>query len=139
METLVPIPRATGERRVWLRVGALLDGSCAPPLRNAHVVYYKDGILYAGTDSPPRSKLNPGQSEPDCNLPEFTLLPGLIDAHTHFFLEGGELDADTRTAYLKQAPQKLLDLARQRDGEACTVGNRGLPGRWRQGWAWAWH
>jgi imidazolonepropionase-like amidohydrolase len=83
-------------------------------LRNAHVVYYKDGILYAGTDSPPRSKLNPGQSEPDCNLPEFTLLPGLIDAHTHFFLEGGELDADTRTAYLKQAPQKLLDLARQR-------------------------
>ncbi len=114
METLVPIPRAAGERRVWLRVGALLDGDCAPPLRDAHVVYSQHGILYAGTDSPPRSVLNAGQSEPDCNLPEFTLLPGLIDAHTHFFLEGGELDAEKRTAYLKQTPQKLLDLARQR-------------------------
>ena len=59
---------------------------------------------------------------------------GFIDAHTHFFLEGGELDAEKRTAYLKQTPQKLLDLARAEVGEACTVGNRGLPGCWRQGW-----
>ncbi len=114
METLVPIPRVTGERRVWLRVGALLDGDCAPPLRDAHVVYSQHDILYAGTDSPPRSMLDTGQSEPDCNLQEFTLLPGLIDAHTHFFLEGGELDAEKRTTYLKQTPQRLLDLARQR-------------------------
>jgi imidazolonepropionase-like amidohydrolase len=114
METCPPISRSTNERNVWLRVGVLLDGGCAPPLRNAHVVYNRNGILYAGTDLPPRSLSKAGQSEPDCDLPQFTLLPGLIDAHTHFFLEGGELDAEERTAYLKQAPEKLLDLARLR-------------------------
>jgi imidazolonepropionase-like amidohydrolase len=42
------------------------------------------------------------------------LLPGLIDAHAHFFLEGGELDLDKRAAYLKQSPEELLRLARAR-------------------------
>ncbi len=111
---LIQIPRATRQRRVWLRVGALLDGGNAPPLRNAHVVYNSKGILFAGPDSPPRSLLDGAPAEPDCNLPDFTLLPGLIDAHTHFFLEGGELDAEKRTAYLQQTPETLLDLAEQR-------------------------
>lgn len=114
VNTLVAIPRATGERCVWLRVGALLDGGSTPPLRNAHVVYNSNGILFAGADSPPRDLLDDGQKEPDCDLPDFTLLPGLIDAHVHFFLEGGELDADKRTAHLKQTPERLLDLAEQR-------------------------
>ena len=50
IDTLVPIPRAAGERPVWLRVGALLDGGSAPPLRDAHVVYNGNGILFAGAD-----------------------------------------------------------------------------------------
>lgn len=114
MNTLVPIPRATGERRVWLRVGALLDGGDTPLLRTAHVVYNGSGILFASADSPPRSLLDDAQKRPDCDLPDFTLLPGLIDAHTHFFLEGGELDPAKRTSHLEQSPEKLLDLARQR-------------------------
>ena len=114
MRETVPIPRATNERRVWLRVGTLLDGGCTPPVRDAHVVYSANGILHAGADAPPRSVLDPGQKAPDCDLPQFTLLPGLIDAHTHFFLEGGELDADKRTEHLKQTPEKLLELARLR-------------------------
>jgi imidazolonepropionase-like amidohydrolase len=114
MNTLAPILRSTGQRRVWLRVGALIDGGSTPPLRNAHVVYTSGGILFAGADSPPRSLLDSGQKEPDCDLPDYTLLPGLIDAHTHLFLEGGELDAEKRAAYLEQTPQRLLDLAGQR-------------------------
>lgn len=108
------ISSAAGERRIWLRVGTLLDGVSAAPLHNANVVYDKNSILFAGADLPPASLLNPGQNQPDHDLPQFTLLPGLTDAHTHFFLEGGELDPDKRSAYLKQTPAQLLDHAKQR-------------------------
>jgi imidazolonepropionase-like amidohydrolase len=114
MNSPVSIPHATGRRRVWLRVGTLLDGGDTPPLHDAHVVYNSGGILFAGADSPPRHFLDDTQKQPDCDLPDFTLLPGLIDAHTHFFLEGGELDPQKRTAHLEQPPEKLLHLAAQR-------------------------
>ncbi len=104
----------TDDRRVWLRVGTLLDGESAAPLRNAHVVYDRKSILFAGADSPPRELLNAGHVEPDHDLPQYTLLPGLTDAHTHFFLEGGELDPNKRSAFLKQSPAELLDHAQQR-------------------------
>jgi imidazolonepropionase-like amidohydrolase len=112
-ETL-EIPTATRERPVWLRVGTLLDGVSTTPLANAHVVYDDKEILFAGADSPPRDLLRAGQVAPDLDLPEFTLLPGLIEAHAHFFLEGGELDLDKRAAYLEQSPEQLLALAMPR-------------------------
>lgn len=118
----MPIPRATGERRIWLRVGRLLDGGSAPPLRNAHVVYSGEGILFVGPEAPPRSVLDDGQKQPDGDLPDYTLLPGLIDAHTHFFLEGGELDQEKRAAHLEQSPDKLLHLAEQRLGKLVRLG-----------------
>jgi imidazolonepropionase-like amidohydrolase len=99
---------------VWLRVGTLVDGVSTRPLRNAHIVYDRDQILYAGENSPPRDTVNPDQQTPDSDLSEFTLLPGLIDAHTHLFLEGGELDLDKRSAYLNQSPEELLRHARAR-------------------------
>jgi imidazolonepropionase-like amidohydrolase len=95
-------------------VGTLLDGIGAQPLRNAHIVYDADQILYAGEDSPPRDAVNPDQHTPDSDLTDYTLLPGLIDAHTHLFLEGGELDLDKRAAYLNQSPEELLRHARAR-------------------------
>lgn len=114
VDTPVAIPRVTGRRRIWLRVGALLDGGNTPPLRDAHVVYNSSGILFAGPESPPRNLLDAGQQQPDCDLPDFTLLPGLIDAHTHFFLEGGELDTEKRAAYLEQTREELLHRAEER-------------------------
>ncbi len=121
MQDAAQIPAATAGRRVWLRVGTLIDGSgCAgwgaAELRDAHVVYSQDGILYAGSDAPPADlvKNGPTATKPDAELPGYTLLPGLIDAHTHMFLEGGELDLDRRAAFLKQSPEELLALARGR-------------------------
>jgi imidazolonepropionase-like amidohydrolase len=108
------VPRATRERPVWLRVGTLLDGVSTSPLKNAHVVYDDKQILFAGAGSPPRDLLRAGQSAPDLDLPQFALLPGLIEAHAHFFLEGGELDLDKRAAYLEQSPEQLLSLAMPR-------------------------
>lgn len=108
------IPAATRDRRIWLRVGVLLDGTSTQPKKNAHVVYGKDRILFAGEDLPPAEIIQPGQQMPDLDLAEYTLLPGLVDAHTHLFLEGGELELRERTAYLKQSPEELLRLARAR-------------------------
>jgi imidazolonepropionase-like amidohydrolase len=108
------IPCATNERRIWLRVGTILDGVSTQPLRNAHIVYDRNHILFVDEDSPSADLLNSGQREPDADLPDYTLLPGLIESHAHFFLEGGELDAEKRAAYLKQTPEDLLNLARPR-------------------------
>jgi imidazolonepropionase-like amidohydrolase len=102
------------KRRIWLRVGVLLDGASTAPLRNAHVVYDKTNILFVGEDLPPRDLLNDGRKEPEIDLPDYTLLPGLIDAHTHFFLEGGELNTKKRGDYVKQSSEELIKLARLR-------------------------
>lgn len=118
------IPAATAGRRVWLRVGTIIDGSGSAPIRDAHVVYSNTGILYAGTDRPPAElvKNDHAQITPDAKLPDFTLLPGLIDAHTHMFLEGGELDLDKRAAFLKQSPEDLLTSARLRLEKIVRIG-----------------
>ncbi len=108
------IPPATDGHRIWLRVATLLDGVSTKPLRNAHIVYDQKGIRYVGENSPPADLLSPNQRQPDLELPDGTLLPGLIEAHAHFFLEGGELNAEKRAAYLKQSPEELLKLAHPR-------------------------
>lgn len=106
----------TDDRTVWLRVGTLLDGVSTQPIKPAHVVYDKYAIQYVGDaeHTPPFGLLNHGQSRPDLNLPEYTLLPGLIDAHAHIYLEGAELNVEKRKAYRQQSAQVILDAARNR-------------------------
>lgn len=102
--------------RTWLHVGTLLDGTSTAPRREAHVVYDKDGILFVGDKgrTPPRDVLREGQTAPDVSAPDSTLLPGLIEAHAHLFLEGGEQDIETRAAFIKQSPAELLQSAMPR-------------------------
>lgn len=107
-------PPATNSRIIWLHVGTLLDGTSTQPLRDVHIVYDRNGIRYVGVNSPPSDVPAPSQKQPDLYLPDFTLLPGLIESHAHLFLEGGELNADKRAAYLKQTPEQLLALAKPR-------------------------
>ncbi len=109
-------PRATPNRSIWLRVGTLLDGTSTTPRRDAHVVYDANSIRFVGAavSTPPRELLMPGQTGPDAYFPDATLLPGLIEAHAHLFLEGGELDANQRAGYLQQSSEALLAAARQR-------------------------
>ena len=113
---MTAIPTATGDRTVWLHVGTLLDGTSTTPARDAHIVYDATAIRFVGRDgqTPPRELLRDGQSAPDADLPDCTLLPGLIEAHAHLFLEGGELNLDKRAAYLRQTPAELLQAARAR-------------------------
>lgn len=104
------LPLATADYSVWLNVGTLLDGTSTVAAMDAHVVYDRDGIRFVGRNGqkPPRKLLRAGQVAPDVAAPDATLLPGLIDAHAHLFLEGGELDLEKRAAYLKQTPAGLL-------------------------------
>ena len=107
------IPTATRDHPVWLQVGTLLDGTSATPAKDAQVVYDAAGIRFVGCNgqTPPRDLVRPGQTAPDLVAPDATLLPGLIEAHAHLFLEGGELDADKRAIYLKKDPAELLEAA----------------------------
>lgn len=110
------IPTATPGHSVWLNVGSLLDGTSSAPAKDAHVVYDARGIRFVGRNgsTPPRELVRTGQTAPDFFDPDATLLPGLIEAHAHLFLEGGELDLAKRAAYLKKTPDELLAAAKPR-------------------------
>ncbi|MDA0711880.1 MAG: amidohydrolase family protein [bacterium] len=108
-----PYPFELSDRSTWLCVGKLLDGSLSAPLHSAHVVFDRDTIQYVG-ENPPPAQLVSGQSEPHATLPDHTLLPGLIEGHSHLFLEGAELDFETRKAYQNQSPDALREHARNR-------------------------
>ncbi|HTR80069.1 MAG TPA: amidohydrolase family protein [Bacteroidota bacterium] len=90
----------------------MLDGTSSRPLHHVNVVYNADSILFVGSSLPPRSVLHQDQSQPDSDLPGYTLLPGLIEAHAHLYLEGGDLDLPSRKR--KQAPEELLAAAHRR-------------------------
>ena len=94
---------------IWIQVRQLLDGQSAP-LKHANLVYDQEQILFVGAQdqAPSAEILKPGQSAPDCILENYTVLPGLIDGHTHIFLEGAELDFAKRKAYQSQDAVDLL-------------------------------
>ncbi len=96
----------------WIHVGVLHDGIATA--RDAHVVYDGSSVLWVGTGgaTPPRRMLRPGQLGPDLVQPDVVVLPGLIDAHTHLFLDGAELDATTRAAQAKRPVAELVSAAR---------------------------
>lgn len=108
------IPAATGGRRIWLRVGTLVDGGGGAPARDAHLVYDRWQILFVGGEEPPRELVRAEQRTPDADLPHCTAVPGLIEAHAHLFLDGAELDVEKRGAYLQQSPARMLEAARER-------------------------
>jgi len=110
------LPPTTRDHPVWLHVGTLLDGTSTTPARDAHIVYDGSEILFVGRngDLPPRDLVRGDQTTPDFIAPDYTLLPGLIEAHAHLFLEGGELALEKRAAYIKRSPDDLLSEARKR-------------------------
>jgi imidazolonepropionase-like amidohydrolase len=120
---------ATTSDPVWLSVGTLLDGTSTAPAKDVHVVYDGAGIRFVGRNgqTPPAAIVRPGQTAPDLVAPDATLLPGLIEAHAHLFLEGGELNLDKRAAFLKQnASAELLAAAMPRLEKLVRLGIAGV-------------
>lgn len=112
------------QRPVWLRVGQLIDGVSDVPLRNADVVFDAMSIRCVGHD-PGREHLQDGQRTPDVTLADVTLLPCLIEAHAHFFLDGAPVNFQDRDRYLKESTaDAMLARGRARCGKIlqCGVG-----------------
>lgn len=130
MRTTLEIPISTALQTcspsapVWVKAGTLLDGSSAKPIANAHLVYDAERIRYVGAaDSPPPAHmLRPGQTTPDLELPEHTVMPGLIEAHAHIFLDGAPVDFDVRKQYLQQNGTWLLERGRKRQSQILKTG-----------------
>lgn len=100
---------------VWVQVGTLLDGLGHPPLKNAHLVYDEKAIRYVGVaDLPPPESLVGDAKAPAAQLPEYTVLPGLVEAHAHLFLDGAPVDFEVRKAYLKKPTDWMMARARER-------------------------
>ena len=122
------VPRARADRPVWLHVGTLLDGTSPSPAHDVHLVYDAEAIRFVGEAgrTPPRALVRAGQDRPDLVAPAHTILPGLVDAHTHLFLEGGELNAARRSAQLNRSPDELLVDARARLERLVRLGLAGV-------------
>ena len=100
---LSDLARISRERPVTLRVGQLFDGERV--LRDATITFDALTIHSVGDSS---------NGKPDAVLRDVTLLPCLIEAHAHMFLEGAPIDFAQREQYLKESPEKLLSNARHR-------------------------
>ncbi|MFT5365517.1 MAG: imidazolonepropionase-like amidohydrolase [Candidatus Latescibacterota bacterium] len=106
-------PFEISDKSTWICVGKLIDGSLSSPIENAHIVFDHNTIHYVGQDTPPKEIVKE-QTEPHTTLPDYTLLPGLIEGHAHLFLEGAELDFEKRKAFQSQSPEDLQEHARNR-------------------------
>lgn len=50
------------------------------------------------------------------------LMPGMVEAHCHLFLDGGELDLSRRSAYLKSPREEMLAVGRRSLAQAGAAG-----------------
>ncbi len=50
------------------------------------------------------------------------VIPGLVEAHTHIFLDGSELDNATRSAYLSAEPAQMMATARENAAKSVRAG-----------------
>jgi imidazolonepropionase-like amidohydrolase len=94
-------------KRVAIRAGKLIDGKGGAPVANALIVIEGDKIV----------SVTPGGTPPAgaevIDLSKATVLPGLIDTHTHILLQGDITAADYDEQLLKQSiPYRAILAAR---------------------------
>jgi imidazolonepropionase-like amidohydrolase len=94
-------------KRVAIRAGRLIDGRGGAPVVNALILIEGDKILSVTAGGAP-----PAGAEV-IDLSKATVLPGLIDAHTHILLQGDITAADYDEQLLKQSiPYRAVLAAR---------------------------
>ena len=84
-------------KRIAIRAGRLIDGKSEAPIINALILIEGDKIVSvsAGGNAPAGADL--------IDLSKHTVLPGLVDAHTHVLLQGDVTAADYDEQLLKQS------------------------------------
>ena len=98
---------APGPKRVAIRAGHLIDGKSEAAISNALILIEGDRIV----------SVTPGGSAPAgvevIDLSKATVLPGLVDAHTHVLLQGDITADDYDKQLLKQSiPYRAILAAR---------------------------
>src|SRR4051812_8930660 len=79
-----PAPSPAPLHRLAVRAGRLIDGTGAAPVRDAVILIEGDRITAVG----PGLAIPPGTEVVD--LSHSTVLPGLIDCHTHITSQSGD-------------------------------------------------
>jgi len=89
-------PAATAAEPVTvIRAGVLIDGKSDAPLRNQVIVVRGNRIVDVLFEGAGRA-IPGGPNVTTIDLSRATVLPGLIDTHTHIFLQGYDPDYDTQ-------------------------------------------
>lgn len=70
-------------KTIVIHAGSLIDGTGAPPRKNAFLIIRGNRIVSIGD-----YVINTNPSDQHIDLGSATVLPGLIDTHTHIFLQG---------------------------------------------------
>ena len=97
----------TQKKPIAIRAGKLIDGKSDSPIPNA-LILIEDGKI---------ASVTPGGAPPAgadvLDLSNYTVLPGLIDAHTHILLQGDVTEEDYSVQLLKQSiPYRAILAAR---------------------------
>src|SRR5437870_6777565 len=71
---------ADAQQLTVIKAGTLIDGTSSQPRRNQTIVIRGNRIESVGGEAPAGARV--------IDLSNMTVLPGLIDAHTHIFLQG---------------------------------------------------
>jgi len=98
---------AQAPQRIAIHAGKLIDGTGAAPVSNVTLLIENSKIVSVspGFTTPPGAEI--------VDLSRATLLPGLIDAHTHIFLQGSHTAADYSDQLLKESiPYRAVLAAR---------------------------
>jgi imidazolonepropionase-like amidohydrolase len=111
---LADLAHQSRTRPIWLQVSQLIDGTSNDPVRDAHLVFRAEEILHASATKPNPNLLSENQREPDLHLPHHTILPCLIEAHAHLFLDGAPVNFQQRDQYLKESADWMHARARAR-------------------------
>ncbi len=100
-------PKTPAEKTVAIRAGRLIDGKRDSPIENAVILIKGDSIVSVTPNGPV-----PAGAEL-IDLSKATVLPGLMDVHTHVLLNGDITQEDYDAQLLKQSiPYRAILAAR---------------------------
>ena len=88
-----------------LLADSYFDGCALHPAKDGpHLISVEDGRIAA---------IDRRATEAPFDQRVAFVMPGLVEAHAHLFLDGGELDFDKRNAYLDAPKDEMLRVARE--------------------------